>query len=118
MRVAALVDDLLDRSRITAALPSATLCRDRTAVGDADVIIVDLGAHGADVAPLRAERPTARIVAYGAHVDESALAAARAAGADQVLARSRFFRDPVAAVAPGQGPMPASEGGVSGTGGR
>ena len=93
------------------------MCRDRTTVGDADVIIVDLGAHGADVAPLHAERPAARIVAYGAHVDESALATARVAGADRVLARSRFFRDPAAAVASGPGPMPASEGGASGDGG-
>jgi hypothetical protein len=108
VRVAALVDDLLDRSRITAALPSVTVGRDRAGLGDADVVIVDLARHAADVAPLRAERPTVRIVAYGAHVDDAALAAAEAAGADRVLARSRFFHDPAAAVAPGSGPTPPS----------
>ena len=80
MRVAALVDDLLDQSRISAALPDVTVCRDRAGVGDADVIVVDLAGHAADVAALRHERPAARIVAYGPHVDDAALAAARAAG--------------------------------------
>lgn len=110
MRVAALVDDLLDRSRIAAALPDAALCRDRDAVGDADVIVVDLARHAGDVALLRAARPGARIVTYGAHVDDAALAAARSDGADVVLPRSRFFHDPAAAVAPAGGPMPPSGG--------
>ena len=114
MRVVALVDDLLDRSRITAALPAARLCRDRSAVGAADVNIVDLARHAADIAPLRAARPAARIVAYGAHVDDAALRAARAAGADAVLPRSRFFHDPGATVAPPSDPMPPSDGGGEG----
>ncbi len=110
MRVAALVDDLLDRSRITAALPDAAMCRDPTAVGGADVIVVDLARHAADVAPLRRAWPDARIVAYGAHVDDAALEAARADGADAVLPRSRFFHDPAAAVASPAGPVPPSGG--------
>ena len=110
MRVAALVDDLLDRSRITAALPDAATCRDRAAIEDADVIVVDLAHHAPDVAPLRAAWPNARIVAYGAHVDDDALAAAQADGADLALPRSRFFRDPAAAVAGPSGAMPPSRG--------
>ena len=62
MRVVALASDLMDRSRITAAIPDA------------------------------------RIVAFGPHVDEDATAAARAEGADVVWPRSRFFRDPHAAL--------------------
>ena len=110
MRVAALVDDLLDRSRITAALPDVAMCRDRAAVGEADVIVVDLARHAGDVAPLRAAWPGARIVAYGAHVDDATLAAARDDGADVVLARSRFFHDPAAAVAPPTDAMAPSDG--------
>jgi hypothetical protein len=114
VRVAALVDDLLDRSRITAALPDVAMCRDRAAVGEADVIVVDLARHAADVAPLRAAWPGARIVAYGAHVDDATLAAARDDGADTVLPRSRFFHDPAAAVAPASGAMPPSDGAGNG----
>jgi DNA-binding NarL/FixJ family response regulator len=114
VRVAALVDDLLDRSRIAAALPDAAVCRDRTAVAAADVIIVDLARHAADVAPLRATWPDARIVAYGAHVDHAALAAARTDGADEVLPRSRFFQDPAAAVASPSDAMPPSDDGGEG----
>ena len=110
MRVAALVDELLDRSRIAASLPDAAMCRDATAVEGADVIVVDLARHAAHVAPLRRAWPEARIIAYGAHVDDAALAAARADGADVVLPRSRFFHDPAAAVAPPPDPMPASGG--------
>ncbi len=40
-----------------------------------------------------------RIVCFGPHVDDEAAAAATAAGADVVMPRSRFFRDPAAAVA-------------------
>jgi hypothetical protein len=39
-------------------------------------------------------------VAFGPHVDDAALDRARSQGADLVIARSRFFRDPLAAVAP------------------
>ena len=42
--------------------------------------------------------PGARIVCFGPHVDDDAADAARAAGADVVLPRSRFFRDPAAAI--------------------
>jgi hypothetical protein len=43
--------------------------------------------------------PAARIVCFGPHVDEEGSSAARAAGADVVLPRSRFFHDPGAAIA-------------------
>jgi DNA-binding NarL/FixJ family response regulator len=114
VRVAALVDDLLDRSKLAAAVPAATFAREPGGVGPADVIVVDLAAHSGDVVTLRARQPAARIVAYGRHTDTAALAAARAAGADRVLARSAFFRDPAAAVAAGPGAVPPSGRGGSG----
>ena len=40
-----------------------------------------------------------RIVGYGPHVDDETAEFARSAGADVVLPRSRFFRDPAAAAA-------------------
>lgn len=107
MKIAALVTDLMDRSRISSALTSVEFVRDANAAADAHVVIVDLSrggkdGTGEDVAAVRAAAPAARIVAYGSHVDEAVLERARADGADLVLPRSRFFRDPATAV----GPMP------------
>ena len=65
----------------------------------ADVVIVDLAKFGDDVVAERAAAPAARMVCFGPHVDEASAASARAAGADMVLPRSRFFRDPAAALA-------------------
>ena len=66
--------------------------------GTADVVIVDISRSAQLVAEIRAEMPAARIVCFGPHVDDDAAEAARAAGADVVIPRSRFFRDPAAAV--------------------
>ena len=96
--IAALVPDLMDRSRVSAAVPDAVFVRDAASCVGATVVLVDLGRHGGDVGAVRAVAPDARIVAFGSHVDEVGLAAARAAGADLVLPRSQFFRDPAAAV--------------------
>ncbi len=62
------------------------------------LIVVDLEAGGdptAAIARLKAEAGTARIplIAFAPHVKEEAIAAARAAGAERVLARGAFFRD-------------------------
>jgi hypothetical protein len=97
-RVVALVADLMDRSRIGAAIPGVEFVRDPTACSGAAVVVVDL-ARDPDLGALRAAAPDARILAFGPHVDDDRLAAARAAGAHLVLARSRFFHDPAAAVA-------------------
>lgn len=96
MRVCALVSDLMDRSRISAAIPDVAFMLD----GTADVVVIDLARSGPQVvAEIRAESPGIRIVCYGPHVDDEAADAARALGADVVLPRSRFFRDPTAAIA-------------------
>jgi DNA-binding NarL/FixJ family response regulator len=95
VRVCALVSDLMDRSKISAAIPGVVFSLDATA----EIVIIDLARGPQLVAEIRAETPGIRIVCYGPHVDDDAAAAAQAAGADVVLPRSRFFRDPAAAVA-------------------
>jgi hypothetical protein len=99
MRVCALVSDLMDRSRISAAVPDVVFVREVGACAGADVVVVDLARSGGEVGALRAALPSARLVCFGPHVDEASAAAATAAGADLVLPRSKFFQDPAAAVA-------------------
>ena len=99
MRVCALVSDLMDRSKISAAIPGVVFSLDATA----EVVIVDISRSAQVVAEIRAETPHVRIVCFGPHVDDEAADAARAAGADIVLPRSRFFRDPEAAIGPAEG---------------
>jgi len=98
VNVVAYVTDLMDRSKVQSALDGVTFARDPHAATGADVVIVDLARFGDAVATIRAAAPGARIVAFGPHVDDELLERARAAGADTVLARSLFFRDPAAAV--------------------
>jgi hypothetical protein len=100
MEIVALVDDLMDRSRLSAALPGVRFAPDAAGAGPADVVIVDLARHSGDVRALRANAAAARIVAFGPHVDEQAASRAGQDGADVILPRSRFFRDPAAALAP------------------
>jgi hypothetical protein len=99
MRVCALVSDLMDRSKISAAIPDAVFVREVAACAEADVVIVDLARFGDQVAAVRAFLPSARLVCFGPHVDEASAAAASADGADTVMPRSKFFRDPSAAIA-------------------
>jgi hypothetical protein len=98
MRVVALVSDLMDRSRVSAAVPDAVFASDPAACTDADVVVIDLARHSAAVAAVRAAAPSVRILAFGPHVDDQLLDGARAGGADVVVTRSQFFRDPLAAV--------------------
>ena len=98
MNVVAYVTDLMDRSKVESAVDGVSFARDPAAAAGADVIVVDLARFGNAVGDIRAAAPDARIVAFGPHVDDELLERARAAGADTVLARSQFFRDPAAAV--------------------
>lgn len=97
-RVVALVSDLMDRSRLSAAVPGIELASDPAEVTDADVVVVDLTRHAGVLEDVRRRAPSAFLVAYGPHVDDAALTAARAAGANRVLPRSRFFKDVAAAL--------------------
>lgn len=94
--IVALVDDLMDRSRLAGALPGARFTAGPAGAAGADVVIVDLARHGDAVRALRAQSAAARIICFGPHVDDAAAERARRDGADVVLPRSRFFRDPAA----------------------
>ncbi|MFN0020101.1 MAG: hypothetical protein ACKVP0_17715 [Pirellulaceae bacterium] len=60
------------------------------------LVIIDLGQNGLDlpkiVGDVRSKSPSARIVAFGSHVNEALLAAARDAGCDEVMPNSQFDR--------------------------
>jgi len=94
-RTVAFVPDLMDRSRITAAAPGCTFVRTTdelvAASDDADLVVVDLNRAGVlDVlADVAARAP--RTIGFASHVERELLDDARAAGCDQVLARSAFF---------------------------
>jgi len=97
-RTVALVNDLMDRSRLSAAVPDVRFVPDTASCVGADVVVIDLARHADAVAAARASAPWARIVAFGPHVDDDVLRGARSDGADVVLPRSQFFRDPAAAL--------------------
>jgi hypothetical protein len=87
--VAAFVPDLLDRSKVAALGGVTFVARASDLAGtDAPLVIVDLTRPGVvDVLPdIRG-----RVVAFANHTSRELMAAARAAGADEVLARSEFF---------------------------
>ncbi len=61
-----------------------------------ELIVVDLGAPALEIGPLvsslqRAGSAVPKIVAFGPHVHEDRLAAAREAGCDEVISRGQFF---------------------------
>lgn len=83
--------DLMDRSRIAAAVPDAVFVRsvDELVSTPARAVVVDLSRPGVlDVVP----RVVAPVIGFGSHVDDALLAAAASAGCAEVLPRSRFFR--------------------------
>jgi DNA-binding NarL/FixJ family response regulator len=61
---------------------------------DCRLVLIDLTLPSLDVSQvvplIRAAAPAARILAFGPHVDEQALAAADQAGCDAVLTRGQF----------------------------
>jgi len=63
---------------------------------DCQLVFVDLSLAGlnlpAAIATVRKGAPEARVLAFGAHVDEAALEAARQAGCDEVLSRGQFHK--------------------------
>lgn len=83
--------DLMDGSRFRSAAPGVTIVRSATddALTDATLVLVDL-ALGLDLAAIVADGRT--VIAYGAHVDDDALSAAREAGCADALPRSIVFR--------------------------
>lgn len=110
MSVAGLVlsDDLIFMSRISATAQAAGLAV-RQARTPAELValarqfapagvILDLQNPGLDLPALLAElraicAPMPRVVGYGSHVEAELLRAAREAGCDPVLPRSKFVKD-------------------------
>lgn len=88
MTVYAISNDLMDGSKLRAGLADVMVVRTGDDLDDATMVTVDLRVAGALEAALATG---ARVIAYGSHVDEDALAAATAAGAE-ALPRSLFFR--------------------------
>ena len=99
--VVAYVPDLMDRSRLSGAVPEVRFVGAAAIAGaavDADVVVVDLAARGGVDAARTARTAGARTIGFGPHVDDELLTEAAAAGIE-TMARSRFFRDPAAALA-------------------
>jgi hypothetical protein len=96
----AFVPDLMDRSRISAAVAGVRFVAvpsDLASAPDGATVVVDLGRPGVlEILPTLAGR---RRIGFGSHVDRAVLAAAEAAGCDVVLARSEFFRRAAALLA-------------------
>jgi DNA-binding NarL/FixJ family response regulator len=103
MRVVALCPDLLFRTRLreTASAAGAELGVARNAGEiraeldkEAELLVVDLSAGGeaalAAMRDARAEHPELRIVGFYSHVQRDIPERARAAGCDEVMARSAF----------------------------
>jgi len=100
-RVLAYVPDLMDRSKVAAAAPGATFvtrpdglaaaAADAGAGTDADlVVVVDLTRAGVlEVLPALAGH--GRLLGFANHTARDVMDSARAAGCEQVLARSAFF---------------------------
>ena len=97
MRVAAYVPDLMDRSKVSAAVPDAVfVSRPEELVAiDADLVVLDLSRPGAVDVLSKVNAPT---LGFCRHTMRDVIAAAEAAGCDRVLVRSEFFADIAGAV--------------------
>jgi DNA-binding NarL/FixJ family response regulator len=101
--VLALVADLMFDSRVRSTAQhcgvAATTVRTPRALTDSldessvELVIIDLDAHLESVqavGTVRSRWPTIPVLAFGSHVNEALLQAARDAGAERVWPRSRF----------------------------
>ena len=92
MNVVAFVPDLMDRSKVAAAVPGVTFVGSAAALADAavgaDVVLVDLSRPG--VLEVLGDLGPARVIGFGSHVDRDVLVRADAAGCE-ALPRSAFF---------------------------
>ena len=89
--VAAWVPDLMDRSRFASGTVFVARPEDLATV-DADVVVVDLNKVGDPTRVQRGGSSPGRLIGFASHVDADVLVAARAAGFDEALPRSAFFR--------------------------
>ncbi len=86
MIVRALVADLMDRSRISAAAPGVQFVRSADELAGADLALVDLQRVDPAAVP-----PGVRTIGYASHVDRATIGTAAAAGIE-AMPRSEFFR--------------------------
>jgi DNA-binding response OmpR family regulator len=92
-RVQGAASRIADKLRTaTTAEQAIAICRDEPV----EVVVIDLATPGLEIGPLlQSLRPgtfaTPKVVAFGPHVHEERLAAARAAGCDEVVSRGQFF---------------------------
>jgi DNA-binding NarL/FixJ family response regulator len=106
MTIVLLSSDLAVLSRVEGAgtrlgqsvrsAPSEALAVELCTNSDAGTVVVDLSMQSVDLASLvnqlkANERSGTRVVAFGPHVHEQRLAAARDAGCDLVVSRGQFF---------------------------
>jgi hypothetical protein len=85
--------DLMDRSRLLAAHPGAVVAAtpdELLAAPASATVLVDLRRPG--VLEVVGRLAGVHTVGFASHVDRELIAAAEAAGCDEVLARSVFFR--------------------------
>lgn len=99
MRVLALVTDLMFGSRIAAEAKAAgvqvQILRKPQQLADAegDILLADLNLDGAATAAANwATKEQRRVVGFVSHMDSAAIAAAREAGVQEIMARSRFIQ--------------------------
>lgn len=88
MTVYAISTDLMDGSKLRGAIDGVRVVRPGVDLAGATIVLVDLRLAGALEGAVASG---ASVIAYGSHVDEETLEAARAAGAE-AMPRSVFFR--------------------------
>jgi len=98
MKVLALVADLMFSSRISGAAKAAgaqvQILRkpEQLAAAEGELLLADLNVDGAAAAAANwGSRERRRVVGFVSHMDSAAIAAAREAGVQEIMARSRFI---------------------------
>jgi DNA-binding NarL/FixJ family response regulator len=104
MKIVAAIHDLMFSSKVNAAaqgkpiswVPRGTPPADHVAKEQADVLLIDLDARHFDaieaVRAVKAARPAIVVIGYVGHEKTDIIEAARAAGADEVMAKGEFAR--------------------------
>jgi hypothetical protein len=99
MKVLALVTDLMFASRITAEAKAAGVAvqilrkPEQLDAAEGELLLADLNLDGAAAAAASwATRAGRRVVGFVSHMDAAAIAAAKAAGVQEIMARSRFVQ--------------------------
>jgi len=99
MKTLALVTDLMFGSRISAEAKAAgaqvQILRkpEQLAAAEGDLLLADLNLNGAVEAAARwQQKEGRRVIGFVSHVDSATIAAARDAGLQEIMPRSRFIQ--------------------------